>query len=303
MPKDPSRIEFSLKELPNIELSDEKLWALFNEYLKRHNENKNENKNAPDPLSGKHNFPRVLKRAIRTHWKELESPKKRFVPILISKWELYNLNMNRFNLPMFPIICCELINSTLVEINLSNAELMNTAFQKCDMSGANLSKADLSEAYFKDTNLEGANLSNANLTRTKFVNCNIRGADLHQATIKKTLFDKCDMRDVDLRGSSIDNLFIRNTDLRNADIRWCRINSSYNREVQLILKDNFVVQDDQNNTILRTHPDMEFLVSDRDKTWFKLLSSVKWTLRYEQDEDSYITDPYYHRRRDGRWTW
>lgn len=78
-----------------------------------------------------------------------------------------------------------LANTSLHNINLSNAVLV----------GTNLKSADLSRTNLENSNLHSANLQNAFLANTNLRFADLRKANLKGATIEKTLFEGAQLED------------------------------------------------------------------------------------------------------------
>ncbi len=115
--------------------------------------------------------------------------------------------------------CLDLTGVSLVGVNLSQANLRNTCWNRSDlraaqMSGANLtntifSGSDLSQqASLQDANASGAifndvNFSLSNLTNTDFTNANLQAANLSQAILDRTIFINANLVRANLEGARI----------------------------------------------------------------------------------------------------
>jgi uncharacterized protein YjbI with pentapeptide repeats len=113
--------------------------------------------------------------------------------------------------------------------NLSDANLSRTSLIGANLSGAillyvnlsyaNLSRANLRESYFRKANLSGANLLYADLLYADLRGANLSGADLSGANLSGANLSGANLLYADLRGA---NLFYTNfggADLSGSDLR------------------------------------------------------------------------------------
>jgi uncharacterized protein YjbI with pentapeptide repeats len=98
-------------------------------------------------------------------------------------------------------------------LHLENAKLINTIFERADLTGAhlkgaNLTSADLKKADLKYADLEGANLTSADLKKADLKYADLEGANLTSA----------DLKGADLKGANLTNAHLEGADLEGADL-------------------------------------------------------------------------------------
>ncbi|MCK9486745.1 MAG: pentapeptide repeat-containing protein [Dehalococcoidia bacterium] len=104
--------------------------------------------------------------------------------------------------------------SSLVDADLSGAELF-----AANLSGARLAEADLSRARLTFALLNSANLSNANLRGALLVDTRLNQADLRLANLSGVDASNASMFNADLRGADLTDANLAGANLRSADLR------------------------------------------------------------------------------------
>lgn len=85
-----------------------------------------------------------------------------------------------------------LVGSTYYDMNLSNSDLRNGDFRRCNFYKGHMHYTDLSE-----TNLEGADFIEVDLRNVNFANANLKGATFLNANLNNARF--IDFSDIELR--------------------------------------------------------------------------------------------------------
>jgi uncharacterized protein YjbI with pentapeptide repeats len=119
------------------------------------------------------------------------------------KITLVDVDLSGANLRGANLRGANLRGANLRGANLRGADLSSANLRSADLGGANLSSADLS-----GTNLGGANLSDADLSGANLSGVNLRGADLSGANLICADLIGTSLSDADLRGAYLndDNL-------------------------------------------------------------------------------------------------
>ncbi|MEX0330392.1 MAG: pentapeptide repeat-containing protein [Puniceicoccaceae bacterium] len=124
----------------------------------------------------------------------------------------------------------DLSNTTLEEVNFTNAQLeriklSKSSLRKAILNGANLEYADLVEADLWNATLTGANLSFANLTKANFTTARMEsamlvGADLSNADLSYAVLQRTDFTGADFYGASYNNANFNRAILTNVSWTW-----------------------------------------------------------------------------------
>ena len=100
-----------------------------------------------------------------------------------------------------------LVNPDLSGANLSGVYLDDSRLTNANLSGANLSGGDLKDSRLPDADLSGANLNNAFLTNANLSGANLSGASLYGANLTNT----------DLSGANLSGAFNTYLDLHGVN--------------------------------------------------------------------------------------
>jgi uncharacterized protein YjbI with pentapeptide repeats len=114
-------------------------------------------------------------------------------------------------------------------IILRGANLADSEFSECNLSGADFSGADLENADFHNTILTGADFRGANLSRTILSNCQLQGADfsiggasgsdstrLTEAKLDHALLCQANLSGCDMSGAELVDADLSGADLSRA---------------------------------------------------------------------------------------
>jgi uncharacterized protein YjbI with pentapeptide repeats len=108
---------------------------------------------------------------------------------------------------------CFLEESNFTDGDLTNAVLVDTRFQRADLSRTLFDGADIRDAKFVDADLVGASFIGANLRKADMTKANLEGANLSQANLRRTRLFRANLRGANFTGARLDQ-----TDLHNADL-------------------------------------------------------------------------------------
>ncbi len=116
-------------------------------------------------------------------------------------------------------------------LDLSDADLPHSVFNKADLSKASLMKTDLSEANLANTNLfgadlSGADLSSANLANTNLVRADLSGAVLSCARLTSTNLSGAKLNGTDLNGAVLSHANLSHANLSHADLSGATLDST-----------------------------------------------------------------------------
>lgn len=109
--------------------------------------------------------------------------------------------------------------TTLREVHLYLAGLMDSSFLEADLRGAVLIGADLQDTNFTRANLEGAHLVGAYLTHANLRSANLRGASLVHADLSHARLSDADLSGADLFGADLTHADLSGANLHGADVR------------------------------------------------------------------------------------
>ena len=138
------------------------------------------------------------------------------------------VNLSGCNLLESRFVNANLIRANLSKSNLSfadfsNAKLNQAKLQSCTFYGARmfkteLQRADLSNAKLFAANLSHANLAKSNLSSAVLAEANLVRANLSNANLSGADFSGAKMRGANLRGAVLVNVNFNRADLRHADL-------------------------------------------------------------------------------------
>ena len=111
-----------------------------------------------------------------------------------------------------------LISSSILIIDLSDADLEGMDFDRGDLPNINFSGANLRGASFRSANLAGANFSNANLDDSSFMSAKLDGANFAHAKLNFAELADTTLRSTDLSHASIVNSRVVGADFSNANL-------------------------------------------------------------------------------------
>jgi uncharacterized protein YjbI with pentapeptide repeats len=118
----------------------------------------------------------------------------------------------------------ELIHAEFIteaELDNNHNRRMIVSLVEADLSGANLQEANLEEASLYDANLSNANLSNAQLNGADLFNAKLNGADLSNAFLNEAKLNEADLSNAKLNGA-----FLQFIDLSEAKLSGARLNGA-----------------------------------------------------------------------------
>jgi uncharacterized protein YjbI with pentapeptide repeats len=101
----------------------------------------------------------------------------------------------------------------LAEVDLTDARLRSTSFQRATLAGAILHEADAYNARFVSADMRGADLSEARLQDADFTRADLTNASLVNADLRGARFSHATLVGADLSGARI-----RETDFQNANL-------------------------------------------------------------------------------------
>ena len=105
-----------------------------------------------------------------------------------------------------------LLKTTLLEVDLSGAQLGDA-----NLSGAFLQGANLSEAFLFNTNLSGVNLTDANLAKANLFGSNLSGAKLNAANLSGAYMIIVNLSEATLWGADLSGAFLQGSNLSGAN--------------------------------------------------------------------------------------
>ena len=105
-----------------------------------------------------------------------------------------------------------LLKTTLLEVDLSGAQLGDA-----NLSGAFLQGANLSEAFLFNTNLSGVNLTDANLAKANLFGSNLSGAKLNAANLSGAYMIIANLSEATLWGADLSGAFLQGSNLSGAN--------------------------------------------------------------------------------------
>ena len=149
--------------------------------------------------------------------------------VCFHKWKLDNVSLINCNLSSADLrevdfsrsdlTSALLLNSNLVRANLSNAKLNNVNLAKSNLRGANFTKSDLSGTNLSHANLRGVDLNELNLSGTNLSHANLRGADLNESDLSGTNLSYANLRGANLNKANLKNANLEGATLSYADFR------------------------------------------------------------------------------------
>lgn len=108
---------------------------------------------------------------------------------------------------------CFLEEANFTDTDLSGAALIDTRFQRADLSNSIFDNADAQGAKFVSAILISASFKNANLREADMTKANLEQADFSNANLRRTRFFRAN-----LRGANFTGAHFAQTDLLNADV-------------------------------------------------------------------------------------
>ena len=105
-----------------------------------------------------------------------------------------------------------LLKTTLLDVDLSGAQLGDA-----NLSGAFLQGANLSEAFLFNTNLSGVNLTDANLAKANLFGSNLSGAKLNAANLSGAYMIIANLSEATLWGADLSGAFLQGSNLSGAN--------------------------------------------------------------------------------------
>jgi uncharacterized protein YjbI with pentapeptide repeats len=118
----------------------------------------------------------------------------------VEKWNKWrkmnpgtNPDLDGADLSGFILNSADLHWASIIDANLSNADLRITNLSGADLSGANLYGANFTWANLFDVRLKGATLIESNLGATNLSRAELRGADFTNAQMHSTVFGNNDL--------------------------------------------------------------------------------------------------------------
>ena len=136
-------------------------------------------------------------------------PKTKLMKGNLSNANLSYANLSNANLSGAQILCANFSKTTLLNIQLSDANLTDTNLSGADLSGADLSGANFMVANLINADLPGADLSGADLSGTNLSSANLQKTQLKDAN----LMDVFNIQNADFRGAKIGDRPITKDDL------------------------------------------------------------------------------------------
>lgn len=112
--------------------------------------------------------------------------------------------------------------NTLIEADLTGANLKGAKFKYSNLSNANLTGANLIGA-----DLTGVNLSNANLAGADLTNAILIGADLTNAILTGATLNSANLSQVNLTGANLTNANLNNVKLSKTIFTGANTNGTY----------------------------------------------------------------------------
>ena len=116
-----------------------------------------------------------------------------------------------------------LVDGTLHNVAMPNADLRDLNLSNADMEGINLAGARLQNSDLNGADLQGANLTKALMKFTRFqharlIEANLSRANLQQADLSSADLRYADLELADLRGAVLDEADLRGTNLKDANL-------------------------------------------------------------------------------------
>ena len=115
-----------------------------------------------------------------------------------------------------------LLKTTLLEVDLSGAQLGDA-----NLSGAFLQGANLSEAFLFNTNLSGVNLTDANLAKANLFGSNLSGAKLNAANLSGAYMIIVNLSEATLWGADLSGAFLQGSNLSGANFFAGNLSGAY----------------------------------------------------------------------------
>jgi uncharacterized protein YjbI with pentapeptide repeats len=136
----------------------------------------------------------------------------------------------------------DLSETALPAANLNRVNLSEAKLSGADLSGANLSKSYLSGTDLSEANLGGANLGEtdlfeANLGRANLTGANLGGANVNGADLRGACLNRADLREADLSGVNLNVGDLVGANLRGAKLGGAKLLGANLREADLSLAD------------------------------------------------------------------
>jgi uncharacterized protein YjbI with pentapeptide repeats len=143
-------------------------------------------------------------------------------------------------------------------IDLSGCNLSDAVFSKCQLQYSNLSyvcgrNIDVINSKLINSNLSGSYFLNSNFNLTDFSNADLKICDLSSAQLFMTIFNNADLRKADFAGATIEEASftgatIKNTDFEAANLRGANFSNIYVLESNF--KSSILVDVDFSNSVL-----------------------------------------------------
>lgn len=111
---------------------------------------------------------------------------------------------------------CQMSQRPFPHAHLSGATLIDTNFQRSDLSGADLSNVYARGATFISSTMKGANLKDADLRSSDLTKAVLDGSDLTGADLRYTRLFRASLRDVNLTGARLDRADLLKADFSGA---------------------------------------------------------------------------------------
>lgn len=118
--------------------------------------------------------------------------------------------------------CCEIcVDAPGAEF--SRPELSVCRLRSCKLAGADLFSGSFTDVVFESCDLSNGDLRDAYFRRCEFINCRLTGADLTGAVIKTSVFRDCAMSFIGLDEAKLDGVSFEGCDLGGASMRSCEL--------------------------------------------------------------------------------
>jgi uncharacterized protein YjbI with pentapeptide repeats len=138
----------------------------------------------------------------------------------IINWKNYNINLSFLTFSSVNFLEISLGYSTLIEIDLSNANLNGAYLRAANLRKANLKnttlrqsyliQADLTQGDLTWADLEGANLIRANLSNANLTQVDLEGANLTRANLSNANLTHADLRGATLTHANLNQAIVNN---------------------------------------------------------------------------------------------